>query len=284
MKIIVTGATGFVGKHFVQELLDRCHEVVAVSRSRQRFEKCDWRGEVRFISADLHQAIENPRSLLGDADVVAHFAWPGLPNFKSMFHVEENLPAAYQFLKSLVDAGYTRLLVAGTCFEYGDRCGPLSEDLPAEPTTAYGVAKDSLRRFLVSLQSSSTFQLQWARLFYLFGEGQSAASLIPQLNAAIDRGDPVFNMSGGEQLRDFLPIGSVAKKLVDVLESPDFEGVVNICRGEPTSVRRLVEQRIAERNASIRLNLGHYPYPEYEPFAFWGDNRKLQLLEKAAFQ
>jgi nucleoside-diphosphate-sugar epimerase len=107
----------------------------------------------------------------------------------------------------------------------------------------------------------------------MYGEGQNPNSLLTMLDQAIQRGDPSFNMSGGEQLRDYLPVTEVATRLVKLLEHPELSGVINICSGAPISVRRLVENRIAERDASIKLNLGSYPYPDYEPMAFWGGSR-----------
>jgi dTDP-6-deoxy-L-talose 4-dehydrogenase (NAD+) len=190
-------------------------------------------------------------------------------------HLETTLPAECAFLKGLVTSGIGHVLVSGTCFEYGLRNGCIDETTPPEPVTPYGVAKNTLRCYLEALQSIHPFRLQWARLFYLFGPGQNPKSLLSQLDAAIDRRDAVFAMSGGEQLRDYLPVERVAAHLVDLLEHPGFEGIINVCSGSPVSVRRLVEERIAERGASMEPKLGHYPYPDYEPMAFWGDAGKL---------
>ena len=82
-------------------------------------------------------------------------------------------------------------------------------------------------------------------------------------------------MSGGEQLRDYLPIAEVAKCLVSLAMARCDNGVVNICSGKPISVRKLVERWIEENEWSIKLNLGYYPYPDYEPMAFWGERKKL---------
>ena len=108
----------------------------------------------------------------------------------------------------------------------------------------------------------------------MYGKGQNPGSLLAQLDSAIDRGDECFNMSGGEQLRDFLPVEEVARRIVRLSECVDSDGIYNCCSGTPISVRALVENRIRERNAEIELNLGHYPYPEYEPMEFWGDTAK----------
>lgn len=211
-----------------------------------------------------------------------HLAWPGLPNYDALFHYEQTLPADYRFLKSLVKGGVGHLLVTGTCFEYGMQSGALAEDLPTAPANPYALAKDTLRKQLQSLQQQHAFTLQWARLFYMYGEGQSPNSLVAQLDRAIDGGEAEFNMSGGEQLRDYLPVDEVASRTVTLVEHPGCDGVVNICSGVPISVRRLVERHLANRGANIRLNLGHYPYSNEESMAFWGDGSRLAaILQKS---
>lgn len=129
-----------------------------------------------------------------------------------------------------------------------------------------------------NLQQELPFTLQWARLFYLHGEGQNPNSLLAALDRAIDTGEPSFNMSAGEQLRDFLPIENAAGYLAAILQRHDFDGVINCASGQPVSVRSLVEQRLCERGATLNLNLGHYPYPTHEPLAFWAVTERLQQL------
>jgi dTDP-6-deoxy-L-talose 4-dehydrogenase (NAD+) len=178
----------------------------------------------------------------------------------------------------MIESGLKNILVAGTCFEYGMRSGPLSEGVETRPTNPYGFAKDSLRRQLEYLKVFVPFNLIWARLFYLYGEGQAENSLFPQLRTAVERRDRAFDMSGGEQLRDYLQISEVAKMIVALVMKQRDVGPINICSGQPISVRKLVEEWIKANGWSISLNLGHYPYPDYEPMAFWGDRRKLDEL------
>lgn len=270
MRVVVTGATGFVGRHVVNGLLDRGHDITAVARNPPGADAQAWGDSVNFVACDVHDDSVDQVSLLGVPDVLVHLAWPGLPNYKDLFHFEHNLPAAYRFIKQMVMAGTPQVLVTGTCFEYGLQSGPLSEDTPPLPSNPYGLAKNNLRLYLEALQGVHPFVLQWARLFYLHGPGQNPASVLAQLDAAIDAGQPHFNMSGGEQLRDYLPVEEAAGYLVNLIEHADFAGIMNCCSGRPVSIRRLVEQRIAQRGAEIALNLGHFPYPDYEPMAFWG--------------
>lgn len=270
-QLIVSGATGFIGQHLIPLLLAENYEVVAIARDEQKARAFEWYDKLRFISLDFHHDKLDFQPEPGAS--LIHLAWQGLPNYKSLFHLEENLPKNYDFIKQLVKAGVSNVLVTGTCFEYGFQYGPIAATARPMPANPYALAKDSLRQYLGHLQAESSFRLQWARLFYMYGKGQNPKSILAQLDTAIANGDSVFNMSGGEQLRDYLPVEAVAQQLLDILKSKQA-GAFNVCSGEAISIRRLVEERIKESGASIHLNLGYYPYPDYEPMAFWGINNK----------
>jgi len=219
-------------------------------------------------------------------DTLIHLAWGGLPNYRSDAHVNVELIAHSRLLHQVLAAGVRNVLVTGTCLEYGMQSGALGEDLPTQPTTQYGIAKDKLRQNLEAAASKLGATFTWARLFYSWGEGQSSNSLWPQLKAAVAAGERTFKMSGGEQQRDFLPAAEQARLLVALATNGRHNGVVNVCSGKPITVRALVEGWIREHGWTIDLELGHYPYPDYEPMAFWGDRRKLEsaLLMKSAFE
>lgn len=277
MRIAVTGATGFIGRHVVRNLCERGIRPVLSARNPPAEDLgCE------FITLDINNPPEDVFSRLKNPDVLIHLAWGGLPHYRSLHHFEQELPSQYRFLKLLIENGLRQLVIAGTCFEYGLTEGRLSEEMPTHPCTVYGLAKDTLRRALEFLQTTIPFQLTWARLFYLFGEDQSPNSLYGQLKKIALTGSIRFPMSGGEQLRDYLPVEEAARLLVDLAIRPQNCGIVNICSGQPISVRRLVERWIEERGWNIKLELGYYPYPDYEPMAFWGDRRKLdQILCKS---
>lgn len=275
--VLVTGATGFVGQHLVRSLLSRGHRVRAVARDVGKAKALDWYDAVEFVARDIHAA--DVLDLVRGVDVLVHLAWPGLPNFKGRFHFEHNLPKDYAFLKALVQAGLQHVLVTGTCLEYGAAAnGRLSEETPAAPDVSYAIAKDTLRKFLEVLRREHPFTLQWARLFYMYGAGQNPNSLLSVLDSALAQGDTSFAMSGGEQLRDYLPVTRVADILAALIEQPELDGPINCCSGVPISVRGLVEKHLAERGAKMELKLGVYPYPDYEPLAFWGASEKLARL------
>jgi nucleoside-diphosphate-sugar epimerase len=271
MKLAVTGATGFVGGHVAARLDSQGVSYVACGRDAAK-----WRSGAPFVPLDLDSPPADVFESLKCPETLIHLAWGGLPNYRSRLHFETELPRQYAFLKRMVDAGVRHLVVVGTCFEYGMRDGALSESMVPAPANPYGLAKDTLRRQLEYLMQASGTQLTWARLFYMWGERQASGSLYSLLSAAAQRRDRVFDMSGGEQLRDYLPVSSVADYLVRLSLRAEGAGVVNICSGRPISVRRLVEGWIAENKWEMVLNLGKYPYPDYEPMAFWGCAEKLK--------
>ncbi|MDH4120885.1 MAG: NAD(P)-dependent oxidoreductase [Deltaproteobacteria bacterium] len=273
MKIAVTGASGFIGRHVLDELLNQNVQITAVTRDAKRISPPNKR--VSLVEMDLSQPPQDAFIQMGSPDVLIHLAWNGLPNYKSLHHLESELPKQFYFLKTMVESGLKSMLVTGTCFEYGMQSGALAEHLETKPDNPYGFAKDTLRKQLEFLRRVKPFHLTWARLFYMHGEGQPATSLLPLLKTAVERGDPVFNMSGGEQLRDYLPVTEVAQRIVRLAMLNQHIGPVNVCSGTPISVRRLVEQWLREYHWKIELNLGHYPYPDYEPMAFWGDGKYL---------
>lgn len=278
LHVLVTGATGFVGRHLVQALLARGCRVRAVSRNAQIARTMPWFDQVDYVAADIHGPDLDVAALTEGVDAMAHLAWPGLPNYQALFHFEHNLFADYGFIKRVVQAGVPQVLVTGTCFEYGQQSGPLDEEAIAKPSNPYGLAKNTLRLFLENLQHEHPFTLQWARLFYLHGAGQNSNSLLASLDRAIEAGDDTFNMSAGEQLRDYLAIDVATGLLAEILHQRNFSGVINCSSGQPISVRALVEQRLRERNSSIALNLGYYDYSAHEPLAFWGVADRLHQL------
>lgn len=276
MRVALTGASGFIGHHVLAELEPYEFEVVAVTRDAKHLHNLST--SVQVVEMDMALPGEDCFARLGCPDVLIHLAWDGLPNYKSLHHFESELPKHYKFIKTLIEAGLPSVLVAGTCFEYGMQSGILSEEVKPCPNNPYGYAKNALRQQLEYLQSKTPFNLTWSRLFYMYGEGQSGSSLYSQFKDAVDRGDTVFNMSGGEQLRDYLPVAEVARRIVRLALTGQDIGTVNICSGEPVSVRRLVERWLMENDWNIELNLDYFPYPDCEPMAFWGDATKLQKI------
>lgn len=276
--MLVTGATGFVGKYVVEELLRRNCDVVASSKTVEEGRACEWLGRTEFVACDLNIVRENYFDFFKRPDLLIHLAWENLPNYEELFHLEKNLFSNYYFIKNMVEHGLKDVTVTGTCLEYGMQSGALSENMESKPDNSYSLAKDTLRKFLEHLQKIFEYNLKWVRLFYIYGEGQSPHSVLSQLQQALDNGDTEFNMSGGEQVRDYLPVEKVAEYIVKIATQKRITGIVNCCSGEGITIRKLVENYLKGKKANIALNLGYYPYTNYEPMAFWGDTVKLNTI------
>lgn len=273
--VAVIGASGYLGSHVVGALRARGVSVVATARDVASLAHLP--DDVQSVSVDM----SNPLGVyerLGHPDRILHLAWEGLPNYSSSRHFADELPRQFRFLRQLVIDGASSITIAGTCLEYGLQSGRLCESLTPDPVTAYGFAKFALCRQLQMLAEEAPYHLTWARLFYLFGKGQAKSSLYSLVKSAAARGDHRFDMSAGEQLRDFLPVEVAAGKLAGLVLFPAGAGIVNVCSGTPISVRRLVETWFAEEGATVELNLGRYAYPSYEPMAFWGSADKLAAV------
>jgi nucleoside-diphosphate-sugar epimerase len=280
MKILVTGATGFIGNYVVEELLRKGHSVVASSYNAGKAAAQKWISRVEYIPFDLasFDKAKDYFSFFQTPSAMIHLAWEGLPDYKAGFHLEKNLPRHYQFLENMILNGLTDLSVTGTCLEYGMQEGRLSEDTLPQPSNAYAKAKNELRIKLDQLQFNNKFDFKWIRLFYMYGKGQNPKSLLSQLDSAIEEGANEFNMSGGEQERDYLPVEKVAEYIVKIALQNKVQGVVNCCSGAPMRVKDLVRNYLDQKKCNMKLNLGYFPYTDYEPMRFWGDDIKLKTI------
>lgn len=282
-RVLVTGATGFLGNYVVEELLKQNVEVV-VSSSHTPAQPRNWYSKVSYFEFDILKTADFLREggslveYFGNPLRVIHLAWRNSSQHQLPEHFEKELPAQYQFLTALIDEGVTDLTVAGTSFEYGYQTGGLREEAVPNPNTFYGLSKYSLLKALELYQKKRPFMLKWVRLFNTFGAGTQENTLLAQLRSAIECGQSAFNMSGGEQVRDFLPVDAAADYLVKICLQDEIDGVINCCSGKPKTVKAFVEEYLTENNLSIKLNLGYYPYRDYEPMAIWGNNEKLRKI------
>ncbi len=281
MKTLVTGATGLIGNSVIRRLLNLSHEVVATSANEEKARRMEWFPQVNYREFDIsaihsfHASGQNLFDFFDKPDRIIHIAWKDSNLHESLIHLESNLLTHYAFLKTLIDGGITDVTVTGTSLEYGYQSGCLEESVVADPVVSYALAKYALLKLLQQVQKKRLFHLKWVRFFNVHGTRQHTNSLLYQLDQAVTNKQPVFNMSGGEQVRDFLPVEKAAEYLIKIADQNNHTGVINCCSGIPVKLRDFVEDYFRSRNHTIRLNTGYYPYKDYEPMVFYGNNDKL---------
>ena len=283
-RIIVTGASGFIGSLVCNALAAQGVEVHAWARGKTPSERLHRNSKIHSHRVDIYDEAAVVAALRADpASEMMHLAWGGLPNYMSSHHMDVELVHQLRFVRTVLDHGITALTQTGTCFEYGNQNGALHEEQVAQPINPYGCAKLALLRYVefLSQEQSRDFSYKWLRLFYMYGAGQGPKSLYSSLCAAQARGDANFKMSTGHQIRDFSPISDIISRII-ALHDPKIEsGVYNVCSGNPISVRQMVEQWCTELAYDVKLDLGKMPVPNYEPLAFWGNpDRMLKALQE----
>ena len=264
--IHILGSEGFIGRAVKREVASYSLHCWSHSESdpQHHFNLLD--------SSTWHQLVKQKPSH------VILLSWPGLPNYQEPFHVTRNMPACVELVEQLIDNGLQRLVIAGTCYEYGLQNGSLEEYDSTSPINCYAIAKDTLRRTIASRCSSRDVSWCWLRIFYPYGDGQNPASLLPSLNRAIEQGCLTFPMSSGRQLRDFVPVEVVARQLLLLTTHPSASGIYNGGSGKPRSLREIVEARIHELGSQIELECGFYPDRQDEPLAFWANMDRMSTL------
>jgi len=282
MRILITGCTGFIGRSVVRHALSAGHKVTAPVRSMS---KAATALPIDHPSLTLEQCDSiSSYEETGRHDALIHLAWEDVGAHTNPKNLLQNTNDQFLFLTRLIDSGVKNLTVAGTCLEYGLTDGCLSEDGRLNPVSFYGLAKMTLSQMLaIHCQSKPGVDLKWLRYFYVYGANQRPQSLLRQLMNAIENGDEAFNMSPGDQLRDFIHVETLAHNTLMVAQQSLVTGPINIGNGKPTKVLDFVEDLIRLSKARISPNTGHYPYHPYEPFAFWANTEKMSLIPGIRF-
>jgi nucleoside-diphosphate-sugar epimerase len=281
-RILITGATGFIGSHLTRQLAASGNEISVLLPPGAGLDR------INDVSASLHVI---PGDVLNPGDVAAclaeakpdlcfHLAWyvePGkyLSSEMNLDHLE----AGVRLARQLAAAGCRRLVVTGTCFEYDlarqDASGRerLSERSPTAPRSLYAACKSSLQQVLEQLSALSGMAVAWPRLFYQYGPFEDERRLVPVIILALLEGRSVA-LTPGEQVRDYLHVEDVASAIM-ATGLGSLTGPVNIGSGTPVTVREIAEAlgRVAGRPDLLAFGARDYA-PDDPPFVC-ADNRRL---------
>ncbi|PIA86232.1 NAD-dependent epimerase/dehydratase family protein [Streptococcus parauberis] len=271
MKILVTGANGYLGKGVVKVLLDKGFQVIATDFKSNYI---DERAEI--IESDLF-TVENPFSFFGKPDVLIHMAWRDGFVHNSINHIND-LPSHYQFLSDMVDEGLKQVSVLGSMHEVGFFEGAITENTPTNPQSLYGISKDALRNSVELLCKQNEVIFQWLRGFYIVGNTKDGSSIFSKIIQADLDGKTEFPFTLGLNQFDFINYDEFCNAVALTATQEKIIGIINICSGHPEKLADRVERFIKENNLNIKLQYGAFPDRPYDSKAVWGSDCKLSLI------
>lgn len=282
MRVLVTGASGGLGQIVVTDLLKLGFDVIATSKNIEKAKELSFYEKVDYISYDFYGNNENLNlyELFKKPDLLIHLAWDKLNDYQNELHETLILESHKQFIDNLISNGLINVTIIGSCYEYGLQEGELIETMDSIPTLPYTIAKNKLRLYLEEKKqlNHSLINLTWIRVFYVFGDILGRKNLYTLINQAIENNDESFDMSGGEQVRDFLTTKEISKIIVQISIQNEITGIVNCCSGKPVKLKDYVQEYLNLCQSEIKLNLGVFPYVPYEPMTCWGNTDKLNKI------
>lgn len=272
-RVLLTGATGFIGRHCPLLLTARGYEVHAVSSRPPE----EGGSPVAWHQANLLDARQSA-ALMADVRPthLLHFAWYAVPgeywaSQSNLLWVQASLGLVEEFARQ----GGQRVVVAGSCAEYDWRYGYCSEDVtPLAPATLYGVCKHSLQLMLTAFSKQTGISAAWGRIFFVFGPHEHPNRLVASVVRSILRGEPAL-CTRGDQIRDLLYVEDVADAFVTLLES-NAAGPVNVASGKPVVLQHVIRAIADKQNRPDLVQLGALPTREGDPPLLVADVYRLQ--------
>lgn len=276
MRVLITGATGFIGSHVAKRLIDEGHEVHAIIRPKSNTNKiADILPDMTVWSGDLHEH-DKLADRISDArpEMCIHLAWDVEPGH--YLHALTNvrmLESTLGLATRLADNGCRRFVGIGTCFEYDVSVGYLSESTALQPDSLYTACKVATAVGLEKIANDSGMETAWVRLFYQYGPFEDERRLVPAVLTSMMRGE-MTRTTEGEQVRDFLHVEDVASAICAVANSK-LTGAVNVGSGQPVRVRDIVRKLGEITGREDLIEFGALPYRESDPMFVCANNRRL---------
>lgn len=271
LKILVTGANGYLGQGIVRSILNNGHCVVATDFNTQFVDE-----RAERIACNLFE-VDNPYSFFGEPDVLLHLAWrDGFVHYSSA-HIED-LPKHYAFIKKMVDGGIQQVAVMGSMHEIGFFEGSINESTPCHPTTPYGIGKNALRDLTQMICKQKNIVFQWLRGYYIVGNSKFGSSIFSKITAAVDEGKTEFPFTLGQNQYDFIDYPDFCAQVAAVVGQKNEQGIINICSGKPEKLADRVERFIKENDYRIKLQYGAFPDRPYDSKAVWGNDTKIRKI------
>ncbi len=275
MRILVTGANGYLGQGVTKALLDANHTVIAADFATDAVDERAIRKACNLFE------VEDPYTYFEQPEVVLHLAWRNGFVHNDPSHMQD-LPAHHRFLGQMVESGIARLAVLGTMHEVGFFEGSINEDTPTHPQSLYGIAKDALRNATFLLCKQHNIPCQWIRGYYIVGNTQYGCSIFSKIAQAEKDGKEKFPFTKGQNQWDFVDYEEFCRQVCAIVSQEEVNGIINACSGYPEKLADRVERFIAENDYRIRLEYGAFPDRPYDSKAVWGNDAKIRkILENA---
>lgn len=271
MKVLITGANGYLGQGVVKELLKLDNEVIATDFILNNVDK-----KARKIEGNIFE-IENPYEYYAKPDVLLHMAWRDGFQHYSDNHIKD-LFQHYKFIKKLIDSGIKKIAVMGSMHEIGFWEGAIKEDTPCNPLSLYGISKNALRESVKLLATQRNVPFQWLRGYYIVGNSEYGSSIFSKITTAVKEGKKEFPFTLGQNQYDFIDYNEFCMQVAKTVSQNQINGIINICSGKPEKLADRVEMFIKENNYDIKLLYGAFPDRPYDSKAVWGDNTKIQEI------
>lgn len=271
MKVLVTGANGYLGSGIVKAILNSGNDVVAADFNVDHVDD-----RATKIACNLFE-ISDPYDFFGHPDVLCHLAWrDGFVHYSDA-HIDD-LPAHYSFIKKMIEHGCKHIAAMGSMHEVGFFEGSINENTPCHPTTPYGIGKNALRDLTAMLCKQNNCVFQWMRGYYIVGNSKYGSSIFSKITAAVEDGKKEFPFTLGQNQYDFIDYPVFCSQVASVVCQNQEQGIINICSGRPEKLADRVERFIKENNYDIKLQYGVFPDRPYDSKAIWGDSSKIEKI------
>lgn len=265
MTVVLTGATGFVGRQILRNLLDRACSVRVLVRDPAGLDMPAGGALAVVHTPDLFtESTSRLEGLLDGAETLVHAAWYAEPGkyLTSPLNLE-CLTGTLNLARAFATVGGRRFVGVGTCAEYDSSAGLLTTDTPLVPSTLYAACKASAYQVLRCFFDTEGMSFAWCRIFYLYGEGEDERRLVPSIRRQLGSGQQVL-LGRGDQVRDFLDVKDAGRMIADVVLG-EQQGAVNICSGIGVTVRELAERIADEYGRRDLLRFGARPANVFDP-------------------
>ncbi|WP_346678444.1 NAD(P)-dependent oxidoreductase [Erysipelatoclostridium sp. An173] len=273
MKIAVTGASGYIGRHVVDILVKLGHEVIAVDLINKGINTDAKFKTLDIFCDDIYDKLERP-------EVCIHLAWKDGFSHNSDAHMEM-LSSHYRFVKCLINSGIKHLSIMGSMHEVGYHEGVIDENTPTNPLSMYGIAKNSLREATQLLVRDTNTCFTWLRAFYIIGDDSNNNSIFSKISQMEKEGKETFPFGTGKNKYDFIDVDELAFQIAIASIQDDESGIINCCSGKTVSLAEKVNEYIEKNKYHIKPLYGAFPERAYDSPAIWGDSTKInRIIEK----